>query len=335
MDGSCVVNGSFRFLLTLSRLFGLAPIRFYPVEDGFRIELMKSSYYEYIFIVFLDSIHFTSLFFYIISSEITEDIHVISLVLRILDWIAQTMFLNIAILSSKVAVFARYFLIITIQVAQNLIELKSSFIKFEIHKYMETIKFELMDIIVDIKSDKKPKPPMCDICISVGALSKAFVSTCNTFFKYNTKDNVLAVILSLMFTVNLVGTVYNFAVTFTSADYEYEIMQSCLEFTWMIFHIFRAILYVEASYQMRKEVDIIRHQLGQLSELVTSDGKATPSEVDIFQLVVLGNYPETNPMGFFTVSRELLIPILSTFFTYGIFMIQISSILTKSNDIKH
>ncbi|CAH3977484.1 unnamed protein product [Pieris brassicae] len=173
--------------------------------------------------------------------------------------------------------------------------------------------------------DKKPKPPMCDICISICALSKAFVSTCNMFFKYNTSEDLLDVTLASMFTVNLVGTVYNFAAAITSTDYEHKTVQSCVELAWLTLHIFRAILYVEASYQIIKEVESIRHKVGELSLLVTSVGKATPLEVDIFQLVVLVNSPETIPMGFFTVSRELLGPIFSTFLTYGIVIVEISS----------
>ncbi|CAF4831154.1 unnamed protein product [Pieris macdunnoughi] len=93
-------------------------------------------------------------------------------------------------------------------------------------------------------------------------------------------------------------------------DYEHKAAESCVDIAWLILHILRAILYVEASHQISKEVDIIRHQVGELSLLVTSVGQKIPLEVDIFQLVVLENYPETIPMGFFTVSRTLLGPVL-------------------------
>ncbi|CAH3977583.1 unnamed protein product [Pieris brassicae] len=261
-DGSCVVNGSFLFILRVSRVFGLAPISFKPVEDGCRIELLKSSYYEYVFLGMIMTVDF--------------------------------------------------FLGVFFQFMLTVIELNVSFIKLELHKYLETIKIELAAITADMKSDMKTKPQMSDIMISLRALSKAFVTICNICFKYNDSENLLALALSSSCTLNLIRTIYNFSRACTATDVDHKSFQIFLEFSSLVLHLFRIVLYVDSSSVINKEVDKIRYQLAKLSQLVTSVGMITPLEADIFQFMVIINNPVLNPMGFFTVSRGLIGPLMLT-----------------------
>ncbi|CAF4831152.1 unnamed protein product [Pieris macdunnoughi] len=329
MEPTCIVSGIVLTVFRISRVFGLAPLSITQIQEGHRITLSKVAiYYGYLllglllpkfFVNILVELH--RIMFLVMEIQMTIigfEIH------KRLEYIENQLGeLNKNIREGHIVhsedafdnvelsfrPLSKYFLI-TCECIEKIEKSEGFFALISISLCSIQVIFTADQLASNVgnEHDKKTKPQMSDILISLRALSKAFVTICNICYKYNDSDSLLALALSSTCTINLIRTIYNFSQACTSSDVDHKTFQIYLEFCYMVLHLFRIILYVDSSSEISKEVDEIRYQIAQLSQLVTSVGKIMPLEAEIFQSGVLINNPVLMPMGLFTVSRGLIGP---------------------------
>ncbi|CAK1543242.1 unnamed protein product [Leptosia nina] len=145
-----------------------------------------------------------------------------------------------------------------------------------------------------------------DTLITLRVLSKAYTASCELIMQYNTTENLTAMVLFVMYTIQLTFTIKNFATGLGASDLKQRAEACSGEVVWLIFHTVRAVSFIEPWYQISREMMTINKELGQVAQSVTSIGEEMPMELNTFCSQTMINKPNLTPFGCFTVTRSQL-----------------------------